>query len=376
MPRVLELTYTAWEMQPFARDLGNEGEPFRWDPERRALLRAELDAYYAYLYGLSKKELRYILDPKDVMGEDYPSETFRVLKDNEIRKYDEYRTQRLVLESYDRFATDGTFDPARLVDEEYFPIVIDALRGAQDQLKRLVARSDQTPLPTLFVEGETDKLIVEGAWRALFPGEPLPVSILPAGGTTQMKSLATPGRAMRELLGHRLVLALADNDAEGRELWNEGNLHRGGVWKPQTNGVHWCLLQPSEEFTTVMERFQIPRACWPFTIENAFPAALRRQALAETTYGFADHKVQSDLTRDPEVAQKITGVVRELDEADDAYFYLMAPSPQAKEDFAAWVTESARLRPENFGAFEVVLSRLKDLLARRSQTPEQGRRTA
>ena len=191
-----------------------------------------------------------------------------------------------------------------------------------------------------------------------------------------MKSLATPGKAMRELLGDRLVLALADNDAEGRELWNEGNLHRGGVWKPQTNGVHWCLLQPSEEFTTVMERFQIPRACWPFTIENGFPAALRRQALAETTYGFADHKVQSDLTRDPEVAQKIIGVVRELDELDDAYFYLMAPSPQAKEDFAAWVTDSARLRPENFGAFEVVLSRLKDLLARRSQTPEQGRRTA
>jgi hypothetical protein len=58
VPRVLELTYTAWDMQPFARDLGYEGEPFRWDPERRALLRAELDAYYAYLYGLSKKELR------------------------------------------------------------------------------------------------------------------------------------------------------------------------------------------------------------------------------------------------------------------------------------------------------------------------------
>ena len=83
-PAVLELTYTAWDMRPFARDLGYEGEPFRWDPDRRAQLCAELDAYYAYLYGLSKKELRYILDPKDVMGEDYPSETFRVLKEKEI----------------------------------------------------------------------------------------------------------------------------------------------------------------------------------------------------------------------------------------------------------------------------------------------------
>ena len=55
VPRVLELTYTAWDMQPFAKDLGYEGEPFRWDPERRALLRGELDAYCAYLYGLSSR---------------------------------------------------------------------------------------------------------------------------------------------------------------------------------------------------------------------------------------------------------------------------------------------------------------------------------
>ena len=59
--------------------------------------RAELDAYYARLYGLTKGELRYILDPTDLMGPDYPSETFRVLKNNEIRQFGEYRTQRLVL---------------------------------------------------------------------------------------------------------------------------------------------------------------------------------------------------------------------------------------------------------------------------------------
>jgi hypothetical protein len=126
-----------------------------------------------------------------------------------------------------------------------------------------------------------------------------------------------------------------------------------------------------------MERFQIPRACWPFTIENAFPSALRRQALADGAYAFADHKVQSDLTRDPEVAQKIIGVIRGLDEGDDAYFYLMAPMPRAKEDFAAWVTDSARIRPENFAAFEIVLTRLKDLLSQPGvnggQPPQQRR---
>jgi hypothetical protein len=75
--------------------------PFPWSPERRAVLRAELDAYYARLYGLDRDELRYILDPKEVMGKDYPSETFRVLKNNELKAYGEYRTQRLVLAAWD-----------------------------------------------------------------------------------------------------------------------------------------------------------------------------------------------------------------------------------------------------------------------------------
>jgi hypothetical protein len=38
------------------------------------------------------------------MGTDYPSESFRVLKDKEIRHFGEYRTQRLVLEAWDKLA--------------------------------------------------------------------------------------------------------------------------------------------------------------------------------------------------------------------------------------------------------------------------------
>ena len=101
VPRVLELTYTAHDLAPWARDLGYDGPPFAFDPDRRAILRAELDANYARLYGLTRDELRYILDPADVMGADYPSETFRVLKEREQRAYGEYRTRRLVLEAWD-----------------------------------------------------------------------------------------------------------------------------------------------------------------------------------------------------------------------------------------------------------------------------------
>lgn len=107
IPRVLELTYTSNAMEAFARDLGYHGEPFTWDEDRRAQLRAELDAWYALAYGLDRDELRYVLDPKDVMGADYPSETFRVLQKNECAKYGEYRTQRLVLAAYDELTRQG-----------------------------------------------------------------------------------------------------------------------------------------------------------------------------------------------------------------------------------------------------------------------------
>ena len=109
-PKVLELTYTSHSLAPFARDLGHDGPPFAWDEDRRADLRADLDAFYARAYGLTRDELRYILDPADVKGPDYPSETFRVLKEKEIRTDGEYRTRRLVLAAWDRMEADGTFD--------------------------------------------------------------------------------------------------------------------------------------------------------------------------------------------------------------------------------------------------------------------------
>ena len=102
--RVLELTYTAWDLQPWAQDLGYNGAPFAFNPERRAVLRAELDAWYARAYGLTRDELRYILDPADIEGENYPSETFRVLKKNELKEFDEYRTAALILREFDRMA--------------------------------------------------------------------------------------------------------------------------------------------------------------------------------------------------------------------------------------------------------------------------------
>lgn len=70
----------------------------------------DLGAFYVRAYGLTQDELCYILDPADVKGPDYPSETFRVLKEKEIRQHGEYRTRRLVLEAWDRMEANGEFE--------------------------------------------------------------------------------------------------------------------------------------------------------------------------------------------------------------------------------------------------------------------------
>ena len=115
--RVAELCYFNHDMDGWASELWEEmseeqraelpqlgaHQPWVYNPERRAVLQAELDAIFAHLYGLNTEDLVYILDPEDICGKGCINETFRVLKDNEIRQYGEYRTKRLVLEAWNKF---------------------------------------------------------------------------------------------------------------------------------------------------------------------------------------------------------------------------------------------------------------------------------
>lgn len=106
--RCLELVYTAYDMEPFARDLGDMGAPFRWDEERRAVIRAELDALFFHLYGISREDTDYILD------------TFPIVKRKDEAKYGTYRTKDLILAEYDRMAEAGVGLDTPLVDGENY----------------------------------------------------------------------------------------------------------------------------------------------------------------------------------------------------------------------------------------------------------------
>ncbi|MFJ6502950.1 Eco57I restriction-modification methylase domain-containing protein [Streptomyces sp. NPDC091879] len=86
-PRVLELTYTSYEMAPWAKYLGDDGPPFVWDEERRFLIRAELDAAYFHLYGIERADVDLVLDSFRAFKNKKP-ELFEDTKKEIVRVYE------------------------------------------------------------------------------------------------------------------------------------------------------------------------------------------------------------------------------------------------------------------------------------------------
>ncbi len=89
---VLELSYAAHDMAPFAREMdyvtgsGDVRPPFSWNEDRRLKLRAKLDALFFLLYG--------IIDREDVR---FVYSTFPIVEKKEVARYGRYRTRDLCL---------------------------------------------------------------------------------------------------------------------------------------------------------------------------------------------------------------------------------------------------------------------------------------
>lgn len=124
---MLELVYTTPDFQAFAQDCGWNGPPFRWDEERRFLLRCELDAAFFHLYlpAAANGEWRIASKAEGAIQDETPEElaelkrsfpsprvavayimdTFPIVRRKDEEKYGgDYRTKRVILEIYDEMA--------------------------------------------------------------------------------------------------------------------------------------------------------------------------------------------------------------------------------------------------------------------------------
>jgi hypothetical protein len=142
-PRVLELTFTAWDLESFARDVGYDGSPFIWSPERRFLLRCELDAAFFHLYKLSRDDTNYVM------------ESFPIVRKNDEKAHGgEYRTKDMILEIYDEMAL--TSDTGKPYQTRLDPPPADP-RAAH--LPRFVAPPMPTPVISLPAEEDLARFI-------------------------------------------------------------------------------------------------------------------------------------------------------------------------------------------------------------------------
>ena len=82
---VLRLSYTAHDLEPFARDLGYDGAPFQWDEADRRHRLARLDALFFHLYGIGRDDAAYILD------------TFPIVREQDEKMHGRYLTKDLIL---------------------------------------------------------------------------------------------------------------------------------------------------------------------------------------------------------------------------------------------------------------------------------------
>ena len=200
--RVLELTYTAWDLEHFARDVGYDGPPFRWDPERRFLLRCELDAAFFHLYGLSRDDTDYVMD------------TFPIVRKNDEKSHGEYRTKRVILEIYDAMAEatrtgqpyQTRLDPPPADSRaahpprgaEVIPFVSPSLPSQPNRYRELPAWSPDL-VPAV---AESTGLHLDGSWASHLSGYDLGFSALAA----VLRNL--PGPSSREEVERAVVLAL------------------------------------------------------------------------------------------------------------------------------------------------------------------------
>ena len=135
--RVIELSYTAWDLEPLAADSGWDKPPFHWDERRRILLRCELDAGIFHLYmptadDGSWRQARYsngcpgdethkqltelkrrFPTPRDAVA--HIMATFPINRRDDEGRHGEYRTKRLIIEIYDSMqASTANNEPYRL----------------------------------------------------------------------------------------------------------------------------------------------------------------------------------------------------------------------------------------------------------------------
>jgi len=242
-------------------------------------------------------------------------------------------------------------------DNFYLPLISSSLKTSLDEAKKLTEDIDSLRQelshvdgPILFVEGVTDKTILEIAYEKLFPEVAIPFMIEPAGGTSKMKALCADGPILNLTGNHRKIFVLVDNDFDGREL---ARVSHSGRWTKGRNGIMWWLLKPSTAYSNRMAEIGFKPEMYYFCIEDCFSVDLRQAAETEIPEIAADYKYNAQRNYPIKIDHpKLIGAISSNPEFR---FFLNGPSKTAKGEFAEWLKQQSVDEFEIFRDFFVNL---------------------
>lgn len=256
--------------------------------------------------------------------------------------------------------------PSELMGETpHLPVISSYLRDAHTRITtlqgfgdELAERLQQRDASLLFVEGESDAIVVGAAWDQIL-GKDRPFELEAAAGTTKMESLARDGRVINRLAPGRTVLVVVDNDAAGRALYKHGRLDSGGRWvKHNSNGVHWCRLPYSDQFRSFMKKIKIEESRWPGNLENLFTPELRAEA--EQDGAFSLITTPHDELLDSAIYPRITTYLHNSG-APERY-YVLRIDDESKIPFAHWIADRAKTDGEILEPLRSVVEGIHEIL--------------
>lgn len=214
----------------------------------------------------------------------------------------------------------------------------------KESVKRLDAELSEHNTPHIIVEGITDKIIMEAAYRKLYPNRDPNFHIVHAEGANNIPPYIKSARILSKKLSHA-VIGLFDRDQEGRKQIREFSDH---VTIEDTSFLEVCSerhlyvgLLPLPQNLVDVERVINERMggeiSLPIPIEFMFPDQVINDALDQNILVLEDRISKAN---DPELPTQINLTELYSNHLPGEFVYLAKKvRKNTKREFANWVID-------------------------------------
>lgn len=239
-------------------------------------------------------------------------------------------------------------------------LVAGRAREAYEQIKVMketISRLDEdlmrNAIPHVIVEGVTDKLIMEEAYRKLYPGEDSSFEFLHAEGANNIPPYLKSAKVLSKEFSHA-VIGLFDRDQEGRKQLKEfcsgDKFLDTEFYEISSERLLYAGLLPIPECLENIEAGLVGSLGnginLPVPIEFMFPGSVIDKALSEGVIELEDRIAK---VNDPELPTNINLSEMYSKHLPDGYEYLaMKVKNSTKRKFSKWVVNESSGSFENF----------------------------